>query len=136
MQFRSFFLGVSFMTACVIKTMAGGGTIVVPSLLKSATVFPAGAEMVHTATAVLAAGNNELAIDDIGNHVQPGSIRISSTGDLTILSVAFALTPASVGPALQKMRDSVESIKQEQARLDIQIRSDNELLELLRANKS
>ncbi len=123
--------------------MAGGGSIVtgedgivVPSKLRSATVFPSGAELIHTATAELAAGNNELIIGDISDRVESGSIRVNATGDLTILSVTFALKPLLAGTAVKRLKDSVQSLKKEQGKLDVLIRSDNELLDLLRANRS
>lgn len=112
------------------------GSIVVPSKLRSATVFPSGAELIHTATAGLIAGNNELVIEDVSDHVESGSIRVNATGDLTILSVTFALKPILAGPAVKRLKDSILSIKKEQAKLDVLSRSDNELLELLRANRS
>jgi len=116
--------------------VAGDGSIVVPSQLRSATVFPSGAELIHTATAELAAGNNELIIEDISDHVESGSIRVNATSDLTILSVTFALKPLVAGPAVKRLKDSVQSLKKEKGKLDVLIRSDSELLELLRANRS
>lgn len=116
--------------------VAGDGSIVVPSQLRSATVFPSGAELIHTATAELAAGNNELIIEDISDRVESGSIRVNATSDLTILSVTFALKPLVAGPAVKRLKDSVQSLKKEKGKLDVLIRSDSELLELLRANRS
>jgi uncharacterized protein (TIGR02231 family) len=127
------------MTLFVSRTTAGERVIVVPSKLRSATVFRSGAELVHSATASLAEGTNELLIDDISNNVEPGSIRVACPGDVTILSATFSLEflkPETLTPVVKRLKDSIMSVKREQARLDILTRSDNELLDLLRANRS
>ncbi len=126
------------MTVFAMQTMAGGGTNTVASRLRSATVFRAGAELVHEASAELAEGNNELVIDDLSNNIEPGSIRVGCSGDVTILSATFALEflkPESSSPMVKRLKDSIAFIKNEQAKLDILTKSDNELLDLLRANK-
>jgi len=121
------------------QAQANGEKNIVPSILKSATVYRTGAELVHTATATLAQGSSELIIDDISNTVDLNNLRVSCTGNVTVMSVTFSteyLKPESVSPFVKKLRDSVEFIKKELARLEVLTRSDNELLELLAANKS
>jgi uncharacterized protein (TIGR02231 family) len=127
------------MTLFVISTMANEGAVVVPSKLRSATVFRRGAELVHTATAELGTGNNELLIDGISNNVEDGSIRVGCNGDVTILSATFSLEylkTEEVTPAVKRLKDSIASVKKEQTKLNLLTASDNESLELLRANRS
>ena len=122
-----------------LTATAGEGVITVPSTLRSATVYRSGAELVHTATAHLEQGNNELIIQDVSNTIDAASIRIGCSANVTIMSVTFStdyLKPASVTPFIKKLQDSIGSIKKELARLDVQTRSATELLDLLDANKS
>src|SRR5882757_2179471 len=121
------------------QAQANGEKNIVPSILKSATVYRTGAELVHTATATLAQGSSELIIDDISNTVDLNNLRVSCTGNVTVMSVTFSteyLKPESVSPFVKKLRDSVEFIKKELARLEVLTRSDNALLEVLDANKA
>jgi len=111
----------------------------VPSILRSATVYRTGAELVHTAAATLPQGSSELIIGDISNAVDLNNLRVSCTNDVTVMSVTFSteyLKPETVSPFVKKLQDSVESLRKELARLDVLTRSDKELLELLAANKS
>lgn len=112
---------------------------IVPSVLRSAMVYRTGAELVHTATATLPQGSSELIIGDISNAVDLNNLRVSCTNDVTVMSVTFSteyLKPETVSPFVKKLQDSMEFIRKELARLDVLTRSDNELLELLAANKS
>lgn len=120
------------------KTFAGEGGNSVPSVLKSATVYRSGAELVHTAKASLRQGNNELTIEDISNNIDVNSIRINCGGNVTILSVEFSreyLKPETKSASVKKLEDSVERIQKEQGKLNIVIKADNDLLDLLGSNK-
>src|SRR5450631_1020081 len=89
----------------------------IPSALKSATVYRSGAELVHTATASLEQGNNELIIGNISNAVDINSIQVGCNGSVTIMSVEFSkefLKPESKSPLLRRLDDSLGTIKQEQ----------------------
>jgi TonB-dependent SusC/RagA subfamily outer membrane receptor len=111
---------------------------IVPSTLKSATIYRKGAELIHTATATLEQGSSELIIGDISSSIDATSLRVSCTGSVTIMSIAFSteyLKPETASPFIKRLRDSVENIKKELARLDVLIRSDNALLDVLTANK-
>jgi len=139
MHHPSSFLIALLITAMPAGLRAAGDKNSVPSTLRSATVYRTGAELVHTATATLNQGNNELTIDDISNKVDPTSIRVSCTGNTTIMSMTFSteyLKPESVSPYVKKLQDSVESIRRELAALDALTKSDNEVLDLLNANKT
>jgi TonB-dependent SusC/RagA subfamily outer membrane receptor len=112
---------------------------IVPSTLKSATIYRSGAELIHTATATLEQGSSELIIGDISSSIDAASLRVSCTGSVTIMSVAFSteyLKPETASPFVKRLRDSIETIKKELARLDVLIRSDHALLDVLTANKN
>lgn len=119
--------------------MAEEGKNAVPSTLRSVTVYRSGAELVHTATARLAQGNNELIIGDVSNSIDVASIRIGCSASVTIMSVTFStdhLQPETPSLFIKKLQDSIAGIKKELARLDVLTKSDNELLDLLSSNKS
>lgn len=127
------------LTLSLATSRAGEGKNVVPSTLRSAIVYRSGAELVHTATAHLEQGNNDLVIDGVSNAIDPASIRIGCSGNVTIMSVAVStdyLKPEISSPFVKKLQDSIASIKKECSRLDVLRQSDTEMLDLLNANKS
>ena len=113
--------------------------IVIPSTLQSVTVYRSGAELVHTATARLEQGNNEVIIGDVSNSIDQTSIRIGCSASVTIMSVTFStdyLKTETPSPFVRKLLDSLAAIRKEMARVEILDKSDTELLDLLNANKT
>jgi TonB-dependent SusC/RagA subfamily outer membrane receptor len=130
-----------FIAACIlgVSVFAGEGPTVVPSSLQSVMVYRSGAQMVHSSRARLAQGNNELIIDDVSTTLDPASIRVSCSGNVTIISVSFSkdyLQPETISPVVKKLEDSVELLVREQGRLNILGKSDEQALELLNSNKN
>lgn len=128
-------------TVCLFggSVFAGEGPTVVSSSLLSVKVFRTGAEMVHSARARLAQGNNELLIDDVSTTLEPASIRVGCSGNVTILAVSFSkdyLQPEAVSPVVKRLRDSVDVLAKEEDRLNILVKSDEQALELLNSNKN
>lgn len=121
------------------RAFAAGDKDIVTSTLRSATIYRNGAELIHSATATIGQGSSELIIGELSSSIDAASLRVSCTGNVTIMSVTFSteyLKPESVSPVVRRLQDSVESIKKELARLDVLIRSDQTLLEVLDANKA
>jgi len=111
---------------------------IVPSVLKSAMVYRVGAELTHSAKATLNQGNNELIIDGISNRIDINSLQIGSNGNVTILSVEFStnfLKPEIKLPIVKKLEDSLETVKGELSKVEVVVKTDQELLDLLKANK-
>jgi hypothetical protein len=75
MQQQSAFI-ISFCLCLSMATAAEGEKIVIPATLQSVTVYRSGAELVHTASARLEQGNNEVIIGDVSNSIDQTSIRI------------------------------------------------------------
>ena len=126
-------------TLSLFSARAGDGKYSVSSALKSVTVYRSGAELVHTATAQLGRGSNELIVGDLSNAIDISSIRIGCSADVTVLSATFStdhLQEEAVSPFIKRLQDSVGSVKKELAHLEILVKSDNELLDLLATNKS
>ena len=117
---------------------AGDDKNIVSSVLKSAMVYRSGAELMHTAKASLNQGNNEIVIDNISNRIDINSLQIGSTGNVTIMSVEFStnfLRPELKLPIVKKLEDSLENVKDELNKVQVVLKTDQELLELLKANK-
>ena len=122
----------------VVSVQANGDENIVPSVLKSAMVYRVGAELTHSAKATLSQGNNELIIDDISNRIDINSLQIGSNGNVTILSVEFStnfLKPETKLPIVKRLEDSLESVKDELTKVQVVLKTDQELLDLLKANK-
>lgn len=117
---------------------AGDDKNIVSSTLKSAMVYRVGAELTHTAKASLTQGNNELVIDNISNRIDVNSLLIGSNGNVTILSVEFStnfLRPEVKLPIVKKLEDSLDNVNDEITKVQVILKTDQELLDLLKANK-
>ncbi|OQP63343.1 TonB-dependent receptor [Niastella vici] len=122
----------------VVQVWAGDDKNIVSSVLRSAMVYRAGAELTHTTKATLNQGNNELIIDNISNIIDKNSLQIGSNGNVTILSVEFStnyLRNEQKLPIVKKLEDSLESVNDEITKVQVVLKTDQELLDLLKANK-
>jgi TonB-dependent SusC/RagA subfamily outer membrane receptor len=120
------------------NTRAGDDKNIVSSTLKSAMVYRVGAELTHSAKASLSQGNNELVIDNISNRIDVNSLQIGSNGNVTILSVEFStnfLRPEQKLPIVKKLEDSLNTVNDEITKVQVILKTDQELLDLLKANK-
>ena len=111
---------------------------VVPSDLKSVTVYRSGAEMVHLSTAQLAQGSQELVIRNISNQVDINSVQVNCPSAVTIMGVEFSnnfLETAETSLRLKSLRDSADKVQKEADRITIQIQTTTDLLEVLKANR-
>jgi len=112
--------------------------VTVPALLKSATIYRNGAELIHTARSTLRQGNNDLIIEGISNNIDINSVRIGSDANVTIMSVEFSkeyLKPETKSPLIIRLQDSLDTINKELEKLSVLMKSDNDLLDLLATNK-
>jgi len=126
-------------TLSLLSARAGEGKNTVSSTLTTATVYRSGAELVHTATARLERGSNELVVGDLSNTIDISSIRIGCSAGVTVMSVTFStdhLQPQTVSSFVKKLQDSLAAIRKEVIRLDVLTKSADELLELLNGNKN
>jgi TonB-dependent SusC/RagA subfamily outer membrane receptor len=122
----------------VISVRAGDDKNIVSSVLRSAMVYRSGAELTHTAKVSLNQGNNELVIDNISNRIDINSLQIGSNGNVTILSVEFStdfLRPEVKLPVVKRLEDSLDVINDEITKVQVVLKTDQELLDLLKANK-
>jgi hypothetical protein len=117
---------------------AGDEKNIVPSSLKSAVVYRSGAELQHTAKANLKQGNNDLIIEGISNSIDINSLQIGTDAHIAIMSVEFStdyLKPIIKSANIIRLEDSLEVITRELTKIQVLLKTNNELLELLKRNK-
>ncbi|MES1226425.1 MAG: DUF4140 domain-containing protein, partial [Bacteroidota bacterium] len=134
---NKFIVIISFLLAQT-RLLAGDEKNIIPTGLKSATVYRVGAELTHNAKAVLKQGDNDLEIEGLSNGLDISSIQIGSDQKLTIMSVEFAtdfLKPAIKTASIKKLEDSLEIVNKEISKIQVMLKTDNELMEMLKANR-
>lgn len=132
-----FIVAVIFFAASV-RSWAGEGKNIVPSILRSAIVYRTGAELTHTAKVTLTQGNNDLVIEGVSNRVDVNSIQVGTDGNVTILSVEFStdhLRPVQKSNLILKLDDSLGIVNKELEAVQVVLKTNQELLDLLKANK-
>jgi uncharacterized protein (TIGR02231 family) len=110
----------------------------VPSQLRSATVYRNAAELTHTASAYLQKGNNELIIEGISNKIDLNSLQVGADGNLTIMSIEYAtdyLKPSTKSALVLRLEDSIQLVNEELINVQVILKTDYELLELLKGGK-
>lgn len=120
------------------RTQAANEPKTISSDLKTVTVFRSGAEMIHNASAQLAQGNYELIIENISNAVDINSIQINCAAAVTILGVEFSnnyMVLPEAGARIKLLRDSADKVQKEIDKLNVQIGTASDLLEVLKANR-
>ena len=111
---------------------------IVSADLQSATVYRTGAELVHTVKVHIAKGNNELIISGLSNQMDLNSILIGNDGNVTLMSVEFStdyLQIAQKSSLVRRLEDSMQLINEELASIEVLLKTNTELMELLKANK-
>jgi uncharacterized protein (TIGR02231 family) len=132
---------VSFIFILVITrplTFAADDRNLIPSFLKSVTVYRTAAELSHTAKANLKKGNNEIIIEGLSNKLDVSSLQIGSDGNLTIMSVEYSmdyLKPVEKSAVVNKLEETLATLQKHWSDVQVILKTDYELLELLKANK-
>lgn len=106
--------------------------------LNTVTVFRSGAELNHSANASLKSGSNELVIEGLSSYVNINSIQVNCPSAVTILGVEFSnnyLGEEAISPALELLKDSAETIKNELLKINVWINTSNDLISILNNNK-
>jgi hypothetical protein len=132
-------MAVLWLLVLTSTAFGGGEKNIVSSVLKSATVYRMGAELQHTARISLLQGNNEVVIDNVSNRIDMNSLQIGSDGNVTIMSMEFStdfLRPALKSAIVKRLEDSVDILVKELGKIQVVLKTDQELLDLLKANKA
>jgi hypothetical protein len=129
---------VSALVCMYALVFAGDEKNLVPAVLRSATVYRAGAELTHQAKAILKQGTNDLVIEGLSNGLDIGSVQIGSEEKLTIFSVEFStefLKPATKTIVVKRLEDSLETVNKEINKIQVILKTDTELMDLMKANR-
>lgn len=121
------------------SSFANDGKNTVNAKLQSAMILRVGAEITHTAKATLMQGNNELWIEGLSSSIDVNSLQIKCSGGVTVMSSAFStdyLTSGTPTPTVKKLQDSIDYYNKEKSRIQVALKTNDELLSLLKANKT
>lgn len=122
----------------VFTAFANDERTVVNAHLLSVTVYRSGAEMVHTATATLKEGSNELVIDQLGNSIDVNSIQVKVSDGITILGTEFSnnhLTSPVKTARVKLLEDSLEVLNKSIKKQAWLMSNFTSLIDVLKANK-
>ena len=118
--------------------LAADEPLVVPSSLKTVTVYRTGAELVHQSTVQLSNGAQDLVIEGISNRIDINSLQINCPSAVTIMGVEFSnnyLVAPEVTARIKILQDSAERLQKDADRTQMQIQTTTDLLEVLKANR-
>ena len=135
---RYFFFLFVLLLATVNNSYATDDKLSIPATLKAATVFRAGAELMHTASAYLNKGNTELVIENVSNQLDVASIQVKTANAVTILGIEFAnnyLNTIPKSARIKFLEDSVAQLQKEVDKLQLQINNNHELVGVLKNNR-
>lgn len=121
-----------------VCTAYAGDVKTISSELKTVTVYRSGAEMVHNTSSQLSQGNVELVINGISNTIDINSLQVNCPSPVTILGVEFAnnyLSIPEVSTRIKLLKDSLESVQRDIDKIDIQLSTLTDLLDVLKSNK-
>ena len=131
-------ISVIFLIIFSTQLFASDDKNVVSATLKSATIYRSGAELTHDAKAHLLQGNNELVIDGVSNGIDVNSIQIKVPSAVTIAGIEFQnyyLKPAIPSARVKAITDSIEKLQLDIYKIQTNITTTNELLQVLKANR-
>jgi len=121
-----------------LHALATDGPLIVPSSLKTATVYRSGAELIHNTSVPLSQGNEELVIEGISNNIDINSVQINCPSAVTIMGVEFSnnfLVMPEVTSRIKFLQDSAEIVQKEIEKVNVQIQTTADLLEVLKSNR-
>jgi hypothetical protein len=130
-------LTISFII-CLFAVHAADNENEIQATLKSVIVYRSGAEMMHTASALLKEGNNKLIVNSISNAIDINSIQIKAPSTVTILSVEFSnnyLLSENKTSRLLLVEDSLQHARDEINRINVSVSNAVELIDVLKSNK-
>jgi uncharacterized protein (TIGR02231 family) len=108
---------------------------------QGATVYFSGAELQHSAQVNLPVGNSEIVIKNVADYINESTLQIKAPKSVTVMSVQFTKNYISEfeidesNPAIKKVRDSIEIVKKEIKKVQIQIYSYQQTIGLLDTNQ-
>lgn len=108
---------------------------------QGATVYFNGAELQHSAQLNLPVGNSEIVIKNVADYINESTLQIKAPKSVTVMSVQFTKNYISEyeidesNPAIKKVRDSIEIVRKEIKKVQIQIYTHQQTIGLLDNNQ-
>lgn len=106
--------------------------------INEVTIYRNGASIKRTAHVMLEAGNNEIALKGVSNHLDANSLRIEGSGDATILSVNYQnnfLDEHTAGAEEKHLQVELDTLLAHLEHIQNQHAALDEELEVLKANE-
>lgn len=107
--------------------------------LGEATVFFNGAELVHKASSAVTKGVNDIWITDLSPNIDVNSLKISTTKGVIVASYEYSLdyiNQKAVSAIEKSLKDSVKYYENQILEIDVNDKTNQEVIELLNANKA
>ena len=103
--------------------------------LKKANVYFNGAELIHTASASLTSGENEVSIEGLSPQIDINSLKIKVNNGVMVTASEFSvnyLEPTKDNPSVKLLRDSLELYQADLTKVSTSLKINKDLLTLLR----
>lgn len=103
--------------------------------LDEASVFFQGAELIHSATATLTKGENEIYVEGLSPNIDKNSLKIKTTNNVIVLTSEFSVDYLTESKAnntdVKKLQDSINYYQKKLDDTEIEISINEELIKLL-----
>ncbi len=106
----------------------------IPSKIEEVTVFFQGAELVHSASAALQKGNNEIWISGLSPNIDRNSVKIKTTNGVVVSAFEFSmdyLVTKSLSANAQKIQNTVKEQQKLLEQVQTEIKINTNLLNIL-----
>ncbi|MDD3479025.1 MAG: DUF4139 domain-containing protein [Paludibacteraceae bacterium] len=126
---KSLFLAFMLMCSCAVFAVNTKAT------LKKANVYFNGAELIHTASASLTSGENEISIEGLSPRIDRNSLKIRVNNGVMVTASEFSvnyLEPTKDNLSVKLLRDSLELYQADLTKVSAAIKINKDLLTLLR----
>lgn len=108
---------------------------------KAATVYFNAAELYQTAAVNLPAGTSEIVIKNVADQLNENTVQVGVPASVTVLSIQYTQNYMSeyeideANPVIKKVRDSINWVKKDIRKIQIDIQSNQQTIALLDKNQ-
>jgi len=132
-----FLLSFLFISTCLLAQKP----IFATAKVKAATVYFNAAELQQTTSVNLPVGTSEIVIKNVADYLNENTVQVGAPSSVTVLSVQFTKNYISEyeidesNPAIKKVRDSITLVQKDLKKVQIDIYSHQQTIELLDQNQ-
>jgi len=132
-----FLLSFLLVSACLLAQKP----IFATAKVKAATVYFNAAELQQTTSVNLPVGTSEIVIKNVADYLNENTVQVGAPSSVTVLSVQFTKNYISEyeidesNPAIKKVRDSIILVQKDLKKVQIDIYSHQQTIELLDQNQ-